>query len=64
MEYYAPWNPNWNPNGRLASVEEILSSESESDTLSITSDESELKLVDSEYRTTKLPEAAELDTDG
>lgn len=59
MQHYAPWNPN----RPLASIEEILGSETEVDVLSHTSDESEL--VDSENGTPpKLLEAAESDTDG
>ena len=59
MQHYAPWNPN----RQLASIEEILGSETEEDALSHTSDESEL--VDSENGTSpKLLEAAESDTDG
>ena len=59
MQHYAPWNPN----RQLASIEEILGSETEEDALSHTSDESEL--VDSENGTPpRLLEAAESDTDG
>lgn len=58
MQNYAPWNPN----RPLASIEEILGSETEVDALSHTSNESEL--VDSENGTSpKLLEAAESDTD-
>ena len=59
MQHYAPWNPN----RPLASIEEILGSETEVDALSHTGDESEL--VDSDNGTPpKLLEAAESDTDG